>query len=70
MSILFVGWLTREEFRQRASLIPAGARVFQYSQTRTKNLAVPVADLKPLGGLLEKVRDWETVRSGRAGSGV
>jgi hypothetical protein len=70
MDVFLVGWLTREEFRRRASLIPSGVRVFQYSQTRTKNLAVPVADLKPLGVLLEKVKGWESVRSSGAGHSV
>lgn len=70
MSILLTGWLTREEFRCRARLLPVGVRVFQYSRTRTRNLAVPVADLKPLGGLLEKVRMWESARGGEAASGV
>ncbi len=59
MDIYLAGWIGREEFRRRAELIPEGARVFQYDQTRTKNLAVPVADLHPLGALFEKVKEWE-----------
>jgi hypothetical protein len=35
-----------------------GSRVFQYDQTRTKNLAVPVFELNPLGNLFERVREW------------
>lgn len=58
MDILLAGYLTREEFSRRASPIQAGARVFQYNQTRTKNLAVPVGDLKPLSELFEHVREW------------
>ena len=58
MDILLTGYLTREEFNRRASFIQAGARVFQYNQTRTKNLAVPVSDLKPLSELFERVREW------------
>jgi hypothetical protein len=57
--IILTGYLPREEFRRRSSLIQPGSRVFQYSKTRTKNLAVPVADLKPLGRLFEQVRAWE-----------
>jgi hypothetical protein len=56
--ILLAGYLTREEFSRRASFIQAGARVFQYDKTRTKNLAVSVADLKPLSDLLERVKNW------------
>ncbi len=56
MDIYLTGWITREEFRRRASLIHEGSRVFQYDQTRTKNLAVPVSDLKPMSELFELVR--------------
>jgi hypothetical protein len=58
MDILLTGYLTREEFSRRASPVQAGRRVFQYNQTRTKNLAVPVSDLKPLCELFEKVKAW------------
>src|SRR5688500_8516157 len=58
MNILLAGYLTREEFSHRASPLQAGARVFQYNQTRTKNLAVPVANLKPLCELFERVKAW------------
>jgi len=59
MNIFLAGWIAREEFRRRAVLIREGSRVFQYDTTRTKNLAVPVRDLHPLGALLEKVKEWE-----------
>ncbi|OGO36201.1 MAG: hypothetical protein A2Z03_10555 [Chloroflexi bacterium RBG_16_56_8] len=59
MDILLTGYVQRAEFAQRASFVQPGARVFQYDQTRRKNLAMPVADLKPLSGLFEKVREWE-----------
>lgn len=58
MNILIAGYLTREEFNRRARPIREGARVFQYDRTRTKNLAVPVADLKPLSDLFERVKEW------------
>jgi hypothetical protein len=60
MDILLAGYLTREEFNRRASFIQAGARVFQFDETRTKNLAVPVSDLKPLSELFERVRAWNS----------
>jgi hypothetical protein len=60
MDILLAGWLTREEFKNRAHPIQEGARVFQYDRTRTKNLAVPVQDLKPISELLERVREWSS----------
>lgn len=58
MDILLAGWLTREEFNRRASPLQEGARVFQYERTRTKNLSVPVHDLKPIPELLERVLEW------------
>lgn len=58
LEILLAGWLTREEFNQRADPIQEGARVFQYDRTRAKNLAVPAHDLKPISNLLERVKEW------------
>lgn len=58
LGILLAGYLTREEFSRRASPIQAGARIFQCNRTRTKNLAVPVADLKPLSELFAGVKAW------------
>jgi hypothetical protein len=63
MDILLAGYISREEFGRRAQLIQPGSRVFQYNQTRAKNLAIPFADLKPLTGLFEQVRVWETKRN-------
>ena len=60
MDIFLTGWMSREEFRRRAHSILPGTRVFQYNETRVKNLAVDVRELHPLGRLLEKVREWET----------
>ncbi len=56
MDILLAGYLTREEFRRKAQLIPAGSPTFQYARTRTKNLAVKVEELHPLGELFERVK--------------
>ena len=58
MDILLAGWLTRGEFNRLAQPIREGARVFQYDRTRTKNLAVPVSDLKPLSELFERAKEW------------
>ncbi len=59
MDIILTGYITYDEFRRKSSQIAPGSRVFQYSKTRTKNLAVPVADLKPLGQLFEQVKVWD-----------
>ena len=62
--ILLAGYLTRGEFNRHAKPIQAGARVFQYDKTRTKNLAVSVSDLKPLSDLFERVREWSAAGDG------
>ena len=54
-AIVLAGYTTREEFRRRARFIPAGSQVFPYRQTRVKNLAVCVSDLKPLAELFERI---------------
>ena len=59
MEIFLTGYLSYEEFSRKSSQIQPGSRVFQYNKTRTKNLAVPIADLKPLGRLFEQVKEWE-----------
>ena len=62
LDILLAGYLTHEEFSRNASPILPGTRVFQYDRTRTKNLAVPVSDLKPLSELFERVQNWNENR--------
>jgi hypothetical protein len=59
MDIWLTGYILHEEFQRKASHVPAGSRVFQYNETRTKNLAVPVTELHSLGELLEKVKTWK-----------
>jgi hypothetical protein len=62
VGVLLAGFITRAEFKQHASPIHPGARVFQYDRTRTKNMAVPVSDLKPLSELFGRVKAWNQNR--------
>jgi hypothetical protein len=62
MDITLAGFISRGEFRKRAKMIAANSRVFQYSHTKTKNLAVPIAGLSPLRELFTRVRQWESQR--------
>jgi hypothetical protein len=62
MDILLAGYMARNEFGRRASHLQAGARVFQYRETRVKNLALTVENLNPLPALLEQVREWENAK--------
>ncbi|WKZ46138.1 MAG: hypothetical protein QY306_09995 [Anaerolineales bacterium] len=59
MGVLLAGFLTREEFNRKAKPVPEGTRVFQYEKTRTKNLAVPVCELKPLSELFERIKELD-----------
>lgn len=59
LEIWLTGYMAHEEFRRKASAIFAGSRVFQYSKTQTKNMSVPVTDLRSLADLFERVKEWE-----------
>jgi hypothetical protein len=57
--IVLAGWLTHEEFRSKAAVLNAGMPTYQFARTHTKNLLVPLSELRPLNSLLEMVRGWE-----------
>ncbi len=59
IEIILVGYMTRGEFRRRASDLPANSRVLQYPRTRTHNGFVPVRRLRPLADLFERTKEWE-----------
>ena len=59
LEIWLAGYIAQDEFRRKASTIFAGSRVFQYSKTQTKNLSVPMTDLRPLEDLFVQVKNWE-----------
>ncbi len=58
VEILLAGYITRAEFRQRAQMLPAASRVFQYARTRVKNYTLPISELEPLADLFERTRAW------------
>ena len=60
LEIWLAGYISEQDFRRKAATTFAGSRVFQYSQTRTKNLSVPLRELHALEDLLERVKNWET----------
>jgi hypothetical protein len=63
MEVVLAGYLRRKEFHRQAEILPAGSRVLQYPRTRTRNLALPVASLRPLSELFERVDRWEKRRA-------
>jgi hypothetical protein len=63
MEVVLAGYLGRGEFHRTAELLPAGSRVLQYPRTRTRNLALPIASLRPIAELFERVRRWEERRA-------
>lgn len=48
MEIFLAGYLSYEEFGQRATALAPNSKVFQYEHTRVKNLSMPVSHLKPM----------------------
>jgi hypothetical protein len=59
MDCIFTGYLTRKDYRQNATHLPAGSRVFQYPRTSTPNLALAIEDLHPLMSLFDQARAWQ-----------
>ncbi len=59
--ILLASWLTHEEFRSKAAVLNAGMPAYQFVRTHTK---VPLHELNPQSGLLEKVKTWEAGKKG------
>jgi hypothetical protein len=56
--IILAGYIPRDEFRRQSAFVPPDSRVFQYSRTHLKNLAVSVSSLRPPEELLAKAREW------------
>ncbi len=54
--IYLTGWLTRGQFRQRATILRKGSQVLQFGRTPNDSLSVAVSELKPLDRLLELSR--------------
>ncbi len=48
MEIFLAGYISYEEFGQRATALLPNSKVFQYEHTRVKNLCLPVSSLKPM----------------------
>jgi hypothetical protein len=57
--IFLAGYISRAEFRRHVEMIAPGTRVFQFIETRTKNVAVSMLKLNPIKDLNEKMRIWE-----------
>jgi hypothetical protein len=56
MDIVFSGYITRGEFRQKAQRLPAGSHTFQYNRTRTDNFSLPFRQLHPINELISKAK--------------
>ncbi len=53
MDIYLAGFISYEEFGQRAKPLPPNSRAFQYDRTHLKNLSIPISTLKPMWKLFE-----------------
>jgi hypothetical protein len=58
MDIFMTGYISYEEFSQRANTLLPNSKVFQYERTRVKNLSMPVSSLKPMQKLFELARSF------------
>ena len=58
MEVIFTGYMTRAEFRQKAERLPAGSRVFQYPRTRTENYSLTIRQLHSLSELFAQAKTW------------
>lgn len=54
MEIFLAGYISHEEFSQRANSLLPNSKVFQYEHTRVKNLYLPISNLKPMQNLLTR----------------
>ncbi|MCC6260507.1 MAG: hypothetical protein IT311_06555 [Anaerolineales bacterium] len=54
LDLFFTGYSPYVEFAQKAKPLASHSRTYQYERTRVKNLALPIAELKPLNDLFEK----------------
>jgi hypothetical protein len=60
MQVVLTGWMTREEYRRRATVLNKGMQSSRFTRTREKSLFLPVGRLEPLALLIEQVRAWNT----------
>ena len=63
LGIWLAGWLSLDEYRRRAVVLPAGQSSFQFSRTRHKNLCVPMTELEPLEELFEETLFWQAEKT-------
>jgi len=62
MKIIFVGYITRGEFRRRGKIISTGSRVFHDSRIQTQNLGIFIHQLHPLRDLFARAKIWRTTK--------
>jgi len=58
LGIQLCGYMPAAEFLARGQEIPPGSKAFPYTRTRTRNIALPVAELHPLSDLLTQAQQW------------
>ena len=58
MEIIFTGYLTREEYHNRAKKLLPGSHVFQEDCTKEENLALPIRELRTLSHLFDQAKIW------------
>lgn len=64
MQILLAGWLTRENYRSKATVLNPGKRTSLGGRIDQKCLQVLVGELNPLAPLFHRVREWAAAGPG------
>ncbi len=62
MKIIFTGYITREEFRRRGYVTTVGSHDFQYPNTQTQNMAIPMRLLHPITDLFARAKIWHKAK--------
>lgn len=57
MEVIIAGWLSKRDFISRSHLLPAGTKTLLYTATRAHNREVPVKKLRPIGELVQRLRE-------------
>jgi hypothetical protein len=63
MDILVTGYITHGEYRRQSHLLQPGSPTFIYPHTKTKNLSLPVAGLRPVRELVQAAHEWQDSQS-------
>jgi len=62
MKVIFIGYITRGEFRRQGQITSTGSRIFYNTRAQTQNLAILMHQLHPMRDLFTRAKIWQTTR--------